>query len=251
MNIEHLVIIRFSVIFNNRPEFNKRLPDLFKKERLDLRFELFEKFCLWSLINQTLINFKTIIVYDKKLPKKYLEKLVNLTKDHKFITLHEWNIEDNIANNDWLQKYIDQSKELLLISRFDDDDIIRINLNEQMYDFIKKKRKYIKNCIISFAKGKFIYVEKENYSISPCCYKSNIGIWLTYITNIDSKKNIYSFDHSRISKIKVFNLNLGFSYGCVNHNWGNDNRIVRMRHKYKKRNLISKINLDKIYNFFC
>lgn len=248
--MEHLVIIRFSVIFKNRPEFNKRLPDLFKKERLDLRFELFEKFCLWSLINQTLINFKAIIVYDKKLPKEYLEKLINLTKDHKFIILHEWNIEDSIASNEWLQKYIDKSKELLVTSRFDDDDIIRTDLNESMYGYIYRKRKYVKNCIISFAKGKFIYIDNEGYSISPSCYKNNIGIWLTYVTNINSTKNIYSFDHSRINQIKVYNLNYGFSWGCVNHNWGNDNRIIRMRHKYQKKNLISKINLDKIYKFF-
>ena len=248
--MEHLVIVRFSVIFKNRPEFNKRLPNLFKKERLDLRFELFEKFCLWSLINQTLINFKAIIVYDKKLPKEYLDKLINLTKDHKFIILHEWDIKDNIGNNDWLQKYIDKSKQLLITSRFDDDDIIRANLNERMYCYINRKKKYVKRSIISFAKGKFIYIDKEGYSISPCCYKNNIGIWLTYIDDINSKNNIYSFDHSRINKIRVFNLNFGFSWGCVNHNWGNDNRIVRMKHKYEKRKLIDKITLDKIYNFY-
>lgn len=250
MNIEHLVLIRFSVEFNNRPEFNKRLPELFDKERLELRMKLFKEFCLWSLINQTLINFKAIIIYDPKLPKEYLDQLIKLTKDYKYIILHKWDIKDNVSTNKWLQPYIDKSKDLLITSRFDDDDIIRIDLNELMYGFIRRKIKYVKNSIISFKKGKFIYIDKDKYSISPCCYKHNIGIWLSHITDINSDINIYNFDHSRIESIRIFNLGDNFSWGCVNHSWGNDNRIIRMKHKYAKRNKINQIKLHEIYDFF-
>ena len=246
--MEHFVIIRFSVQFNNRPEFNKRLLQLFNEDRLKLRIKLFKEFCLWSLVNQTLINYKVIIIYDKYLPKKYLQELIELTQPYKFIILHPWNINHNIETNEWLQPYIDKSKELLITSRFDDDDITKININELLYSYIKRKRKYIKNCIISFAKGKFIYINKDSYERSPCCYTTSIGIWLTHITDINSNINIYNFDHSRINSIKLYNLDFGYMWGCVNHNWGNDNRVIRMRNKYKSK--ISKINLNDIYTFF-
>ena len=250
MNIEHLVIIRFSVIFKNRPEFKKLENNLFNKDRLDLRFNLFEKFCLWSIVNQSLKNFKVILIHDKNLPIEYLNKLINLTKDYKYIILHEWNINECIHTNEWLQKYVDKSKELLITSRFDDDDIIRVNLNEEMYDYINRKKKYIKkNNIISFANGKFIYIDNnDDYSISNCCYKKSVGIWLSHIADIKSNINIYSYDHSRIKDIRIFNLKLNFGWGCINHEYGNDNRIIRMKQKYK--NSIEKTNLKKIYNLF-
>ena len=76
-NFKHFIIIRFSTIFSERAEFKNYIKEIFDENKLNIRFELFEKFCLWTLVNQTLINYKVIIIYDENLPIKYYDKLVN------------------------------------------------------------------------------------------------------------------------------------------------------------------------------
>jgi hypothetical protein len=252
MDIEHIIIIRFSTIFKERGEFNNYIKDIFKDDKLEIRFDLFKKFCLWTIVNQTLINYKVIIIYDKDLPEKYYNKLFELTKDYKFIILHKWDINNLLHENNWLEEYIDKTKKYLLTSRFDDDDILNINNNKRLYEFIKNKNiNKLENNVIAFSKGKFIYIEdkEDKYSISDCTYKTP-GLWLTYITKIDNKINIYGLDHclTKSKTIKTHLLNFENNYGIINHKYGNNQRIVRMKKMYKNR--IEEITLENIYKIF-
>lgn len=247
MDFEHLVIIRFSTIFKERGEFNEYIKSIFNEDKLNIRFELFEKFCLWTLVNQSLINYKVIIIYDKDLPEKYYNKLLELTENYNFIILHKWNKDDLLHTNNWLKCYINKSKKYLLTSRFDDDDILHCKNNEYMINLIKQKGiENLENHIITFCFGKFIYYENNNYSISNCNYPTP-GLWLTYISKIDEKMNIYSINHCNTGKntIKIKNKN---NFGILNHHYGNDKRIIRYKKAHK--NKIKSITLNEIYQLF-
>lgn len=247
MDFNHFIIIRFSTIFNERGEFNEYKKTIFNKDKLNIRFELFEKFSLWTIINQSLINYKVIIIYDKDLPEEYYNKLFELTKDYNFIILHKWNNNDLLEENKWLECYLDKSKKYLITSRFDDDDILHYKNNEYMINIIKKKGiENLENTIITFCFGKFIYYENNNYSISDCNYPTP-GLWLSYISKIDEKINIYGMDHCKINKntIKIINKN---NFGILNHHYGNDKRIIRYKKSHK--NKIKSITLNEIYELF-
>lgn len=247
MNFEHVIIIRFSTIFKERNEFNNT-ENLFKEENLDTRFDLFEKFCLWTIVNQSLISYKVIIIYDKDLPEKYYNKLYELTKDYDFIILHKWIIQHFLHENFWLEPYIDKSKEYLITSRFDDDDILNLKNNERLIEYINKRgTKRFDNSIISFSKGKFIFYENDTLSISKCNYDTP-GLWLSYVSKIDYRYNIFSMNHCSLKNIKIHRLYFDYNFGILNHHYGNDKRIIRFKKAYK--NIIEKTTLDEIYKLF-
>ena len=113
-DIEHLIIIRFSCYFPERSELEKDKDKLLNKDRLKLRFELFEKFCLWSLVHQTTKHYKIIIIYDKDMHQMWLNRLRYLTDKYDYIILHEWDIHYKLHENYWLQDYIDINKKYLI-----------------------------------------------------------------------------------------------------------------------------------------
>lgn len=244
---EHLIIIRFSTIFRDRFEFKNYEKTIFNEHKLNMRFDLFQKFCLWSLINQTYINYKVIIIYDENLPKKFFQRLFDLTNNYSFIFLHKWNKNHFLHKNNWLEPYIDFSKKYLITSRFDDDDIFNLNNNERMINKIKETNiSDLINVVITFSKGKFIYMENGIYNISNCEYKTP-GLWLSYITYINHQYNIFSMDHTKINK-KLISLNFPNNFGIVNHCYGNNKRLIRMKKNYK--NSLKRIKLGDIYELF-
>lgn len=227
--MEHFIIIRFSVNFKKSPEFNKKLNTLFNEDRLDFRFNLFEKYCLNSIVNQTYINFKVIIIYDKNLPTKYFNRLKNITENYKFIILHEWNINCNINRNGWLKKYLSKNypNEYIITTRMDDDDMINYNINYSIHRFIKKY-----NCInkiISFAGGSFINIHKNNdMFLIPCKYKS-LAIYMTKIHKINDD-NVYGVIHNN-HNLEQRIINKPRSFIVFNHKFENDNRLERFFNK--------------------
>jgi hypothetical protein len=249
--MEHFIIIRFSVLFKNRPFEERKYNETFLEDRLESRFKFFEMFCLKSLINQTIKDFKIILLYDQLLPEKYKEKLFNLTKNYDYIILHLWNKEDQLEENNWLQQYIDKSKKYLITTRFDDDDLLNFQINEKLKEFINKNNlEKLKNSIVSFSGGKFIYVSEDikTFKISECNYK-NPSIFLSLITDINSSNNIYFQSHHDI-KIKLRILKMINAWGQINYSkWHlDDTRSLRMGNKYK--NKMEEITLEKIYKTF-
>jgi hypothetical protein len=243
-NYCHIIIIRFSVNFINRVEFKNKESSLFDHQRLENRIKLFEMFCLRGLISQTLKDFKTIILYDENLPKIFLDKLGCLTTPHNFILLHRWDKRDRLSNNDWLREYVDNDKKFLITTRLDDDDILNKDINSTFKDFFSKKpiRKIVDSCI-SFTGGKFIDYENTSLKIFKSNYKTP-GVFLSYITKIDSQQNIFSQEHDNIKK-KVRVIKMKDCWGILNHIYENDNRFLRFKNKEKKL-----ISLEEIYKIF-
>ena len=232
-NYEHFIIIRFSVKFNERYEFDKLKNTLFDEQRLDQRMFFFENFCFKSLINQSLIDFKIILLIDPLLPDKFKSKLYSLTKNYNFFIIHIWNSNDRLANNDWLKQY--STKEYLLTTRLDDDDIIHKDINLTLKNFINNNN-ISNNTIISFTKGNFIHVFNssiEDYRIFDCNYKSP-GIFLSYFSN--SNNNIFLHEHDSINnKISKHYIKMKNCWGILNHNYNNDTRFKRFIKKSMKQ----------------
>lgn len=245
-NCEHIIIIRFSVRFRNRPEFSEKEKMLFTDERLKFRFDLFERFCLVGIINQTIKNFKVIVVYDELLPLKWITRLIEITKDYDYIILHKWEKNNHIQNNNWLRKYIDNNKEYLITTRLDDDDIINKNINKTMLNFLMRlnKKKYnLNERIITFAGGNFIDYHNDTYKIFPTKRKC-LGCYLTLVTKIDSENNIYTLCHDNIQK-NCRIIKLSNAYGVLNHIMENDSRLARYGKKPK-----TEITYEKILDIY-
>jgi len=240
--MEHFVIIRFSVLFNNRPEFVEKSSKLFEESRLDFRINLFENFCFPSIKNQTLKDFKVIILYDEKLPEKYYNKLNDIIKDEKNVFLHKWDTKDNLSSNLWLKPYIENYNEekYIITSRLDDDDMINKNINAIMKRYIKRF-----NCIqkiVSFTGGNFLNIYSfDRMELLRVKYKG-LAVYLTKIHKI-KESNIYAHTHHNHGlPQRIININNAFI--VLNHNFENDNRLQRF--SKKKGRLVNKKDLFEI-----
>lgn len=69
---EHYILTRFNLRLWTK---DKHRNNTRTKEWLKNRFELFEQFCLPSIINQTNQNFKWIVLFDINTPNEYKDKI--------------------------------------------------------------------------------------------------------------------------------------------------------------------------------
>jgi hypothetical protein len=215
-------------MFSSSPEFEEKKHQLFNKDRLDFRFYLFENFCLKSITNQTLTDFKVIIIYDEKLPNEYKNKLIELTKNYKFIYLHQWVLTDKLTSCDWLKKYIpDDYNNYIITTRFDDDDMINFELNYRMKRYMRKF-----NCIgkmVSFQGGYFLnHHSKDNMKLIPIKYNS-LGIFQTKTHSIDDT-NVYGHTHHNHNLPKRI-IKTDSAFIVLNHSFENDTRFERFKRK--------------------
>lgn len=70
MTFEHYIITRFNLpIF--QPKLGGKVYTSCSEEYLHYRFDLFEKYCMPSIINQTCQNFKWLVLFDSHTPELY------------------------------------------------------------------------------------------------------------------------------------------------------------------------------------
>jgi len=239
--MEHFIIIRFSVKFNNSPEFQTKVSKLFDENRLNFRFELFENYCLKSIKNQSLKNFKVIILYDENLPIKYFNKLIYLTQNENYIYLHKWDITKKLSSNEWLKMYLinKDSNNYIITTRLDDDDMINYDLNHSLKRYIKKFNCYDK--IISFKGGYFLnFVSDKKLILVPIKY-SSLGIFLSKIHKINDN-NIYGHVHHNHGLSQRI-INKSNAFIVINHIYENDNRLDRFIKKQGKEIVLNDIEI--------
>lgn len=103
MTFEHYIITRFNLpIF--QPKVGGRTFTSCSEEYLQYRFQLFERYCMPSVINQSCQNFKWLVLFDVNTPEPYKQKAALWHKEyHNFIPCY-LNMEDY---TDIPKEYID------------------------------------------------------------------------------------------------------------------------------------------------
>lgn len=74
MTFEHYIITRFNLpIF--QPKVEGKILTSCSEDYLQYRFDLFERYCMPSIINQTCQNFKWLVLFDNKTPDVFKNKV--------------------------------------------------------------------------------------------------------------------------------------------------------------------------------
>lgn len=194
--IHNYIITRFSILdytfkgyrltIDQTEEDYKNI--LFDKNRLDFKFNVFEKMTLSSIMNQTSNNYTWLIYTSIYLPDEYKTELINLVKSNKNIKI--------IYVNTFKEFFDDINKQIIhdeyTTIRLDDDDD---GLNNR---FIETLNNYnyndMKNKILSFPKGKKFKVD-NNIIFGNNIKYLNIALGLTAFN-----MNIYKCgDHTKIN----------------------------------------------------
>ncbi len=100
-----------------------RVPAEDPERWMKSRFELFERFCVPSVRNQSVRNFTWLVVFDAKTPQRYLDRADRLGHD-----CHLLSLRAERGHRRTLRRYAARSlkpdTEYLITSRIDNDDAI-------------------------------------------------------------------------------------------------------------------------------
>ena len=77
MTFEHYIITRFNLPIFQAKVAGKESTSC-SKEYLQYRFELFEKYCMPSIMNQTCQNFKWLVLFDINTPDEFKQRITKL-----------------------------------------------------------------------------------------------------------------------------------------------------------------------------
>ncbi|MFI3242527.1 MAG: glycosyltransferase [Alphaproteobacteria bacterium] len=183
-----LGIIRYSCqCFDNK-------INVFDKNYLDYRFDIFVNVTLKSLSNQTNKDFNIVLLHSENLPDEYKKRFSKLEKEHCF--LHCLYLKDGtsveVASKQAISLYGDENKNIIVTFRIDNDDAISC-------DFIKSLKKYTKdkylNCAITMPIVTYAQrVEHGKYLLRTKNYPSN-AVGLAYVSSYKNVKSIMDLGH--------------------------------------------------------
>ena len=135
---------------------------LYSPQRLDFKFDVFEKVTLPSVVNQTCKNYTWLIYTSSSLPALFRERLFTLTANHKQVRVIE---VDSMA-----EFFRDINKQVVhedyATVRLDDDDGLCLNFLEALSFHKEKKGKAISfpNGIeFKMVEGEVVFGKKINY----------------------------------------------------------------------------------------
>lgn len=136
----HYIITRFNLRAKEW-QFTKNSTKVLDENWLKNRFELFEKYCLPSLLSQTNKNFEWVIYFDTETPAFYKDKIeVYRQKLPNLIPVFVENMELFLPS---IQAHIkNNNQEYVITTRLDNDDCvskyfvdeIQKNFNKQTYE---------------------------------------------------------------------------------------------------------------------
>jgi len=207
IDYEHIIITRFSY------RFKKDMPigELFSHKRLQRRFQLFETFCLPSVLSQVNPNFYWIIIIDAELPTEYVDRLwksiakfYGSNKYSKFgprqIFVHRWDWTCTLTELTWIEKYIQFHKRYLITTRLDDDDSICREFTNIMAQYLRENKiRGLK--LLSLSNGYYWYNQpKVAYGIFKQTNKPWIAIGLSLITERSKfPMTVYFGNHTKLT----------------------------------------------------
>lgn len=101
-------------------------------EWLGDRFSLFEKYCLPSMIQQTLKDFTWLCLFDKDTPEKYLKRIEEYKKYSSqfapvFLSEEQANDKEHSMHS-VVQQYLAGDEKYIITTNIDNDDAIRSNM---------------------------------------------------------------------------------------------------------------------------
>ena len=137
---KHYIITRFNLRAKEW-QFTKNSTKVLDDNWLKNRFELFEKYCLPSLIAQTNKNFEWVIFFDTETPQFFKDKIEGYKQQlPNLVSLFVENMELFLPT---IQEYIkNNNQEYVITTRLDNDDCvskyfveeIQKNFNKQEYE---------------------------------------------------------------------------------------------------------------------
>lgn len=173
---------------------------LFKNDRLQHRFSLFENITLPSLDAQTSDDFTLLVLVSKDLPKQWMTRLQKLAKDRAYLCIVPVDAVKNVGDSALavINKLVPKRRSFITF-RLDDDDALFSEYIEHLQEALYLNKD---NFALSFENGLYISCPgaDELFLVEEKRYQS-IGIGLAYKSSSDKPSTIFHLgNHVRVGR---------------------------------------------------
>ena len=202
-------LLRFSVLtptyYSERFDtLEKTAEHLFSPERMALRFRMFERLCLPSLIRQSDAGFDMVVLTAESMPPEYLERLGALldplpnihclpvgTGNHYRLLKAGY---DLVPHDDCTHR---------ILFRLDDDDAVDIN-------FIKRTKRLATGLlrlqgqktpfIIAYNRGFYVHCRDGENEVYDTCERAPLSAGTALVAPVGHPVNPYRFNHRKLAQ---------------------------------------------------
>lgn len=193
MIFEHYLITRFN-LKNQEWKFTKNNDTLLDDTWMKERMELFQNYCLPSVVNQTNKNFKWLLFFDSSTSVFFREEIQKTVQNYAFIRI--FYIDGMPEFNTSILNYISaetKDKSYLITSRIDNDDCIHKNFIAE----VQSEFKHQDFLAIDYPEGYTLQVEpevilgKKNHIFNP---------FISLIEKNENPKTVWHYVHNMWKK---------------------------------------------------
>ncbi len=132
----HVILTRFNCR-NSRLRNDREIPIRSQPGWLEQRFDLFERYCLPSLLSQSDQNFRWHIYFDAETPAEFLDRAERDVKGHENIAIKLCEIYGSETVSEDLKREFAGKCNWLVTSRFDNDDGLSRYFVEQLHGSVR------------------------------------------------------------------------------------------------------------------
>jgi len=123
----HIILTRFNLPSGGREAKIRESPDWLEK-----RFQLFETYCLPSVLAQSNLNFTWFIYFDEHTPEPHYSRAKQFEQLYENITLF-WETDVTLSRiREQIVSLVDSSADTLLTTRLDNDDALNRNFIDEL-----------------------------------------------------------------------------------------------------------------------
>ena len=188
MDYIHLIITRFNI------RIDEDLRAL-SEDYLEQRFEIFERYCLPSVLNQTCHDFRWVILFDSATPASFKQRADKIGQQASNIDiLFVEPFEDVHVFYEQLAQQYSAGHQYLLTTRFDNDDM----LNRHFVEYLHRALQQQTPTFYSFSKGLQYFRAKE--TVFTVNFINNHFSSLLEDASL-TPKTILGYNHIEISQI--------------------------------------------------
>ena len=215
MRFDHYIATRFNIQHSGWQN-TKSGNEVLTENWLQNRFEIFEKYTLPAVLNQSSKNFKWCIFFDLNTSQVFKKKIQRLLEKHLFMSaIFIENYDELVPEFIFFIKQNKTSASYIITTRIDNDDIIH-------RDFVKTIQSLFHPrdlCVIDLRSGFQMSIDVEPAEVRN--YSHPFNAFLSVIEPVNSCSTIYSRQH---------------------YHWKNEKTIV-----YEKKRLWIELSHDENY----
>ncbi|UII23670.1 glycosyltransferase [Fulvivirga ligni] len=196
---QHLIITRFNLKVTSTSSVIDALWTRDRENRevqteqwLKERFNLFEAFCLPSVVNQTEKDFKWLVYFDENTPEAYKQKISKWETDLEFFTpIYKPSYNHFMKEINQDIKAYSPNKPYIITTRLDNDDSLHTEASLTIKDhFIP-----VHNTPINLAKGYCFNLNSENKIQIITTLTLKDGPFVSLIEQTDKALGVYNKKH--------------------------------------------------------